>query len=180
MWTSFRGAGQLQPKLKEVFAGDPINKINNAILAEVKSTGLFDKVITISKDKIGDEQYLKKNNINYVMTSTVEDIKWEVPGYKAMAAKGTAILLLTGVVGSAIYGTTPTKVNGTAKVKVKLVDVDTMTPRFERKYHGTHEETMPKNKCGTLKTKSSMMCKSLENALGKLKEDLQVVVARKP
>lgn len=104
------------------------------------------------------------------INGTLVRLEWFVPGYKAMIKKAFAASFLTGGLGGLAYGSTSTRVEGHATVRLSVLCAGREV--FAREYAGRHEENTAKLKCDTMETRARVAGLALSDAIDKFLKDL--------
>ena len=128
---------------------------------EIRSTGLFEKVVLIPEDQAGNETYLKEQNVTLLMGLSLKQFKWEVPNYGAKSAGAFAAGFAGGLVGGVIYGSIRTDVYGDTVLKINLSDLNSGKTLIDKEYTGHCAERRALLECDTPKTKATVAGTSL-------------------
>jgi hypothetical protein len=167
-------------KIDEIYENkNPLGDIDKVIEEEIRSTGLFEKVVLIPGNQGDDAAYLRENNIGLLMTPSLKELKWQVPNYDAKMAGAFAVSILTGLVGGFIYGSIPTDVYGDTTMKVVLKDLNTGETLVEKDYTGHCSERKAMISCDSPKTKATAVGNSLKIIMDQFKGDLIEAVNKK-
>lgn len=140
----------------KIFESCPVEDLNKTIGEEIRSTGLFRKVISIPPDKMDDEKYLQNQDIDFVMNSSLKEMKWEIPDYDKIQTTIFIVSFLTGGIGGVIYGSTDSDIYGDMKQRITLIEQNSGKILLDKEYTGHIEERKTKFKCDTLKTKAEI------------------------
>jgi len=154
----------------------PIQDIAKVIEEEIKSTGLFAKVLLIPEDLVNSETFLKENNVALLTTPILKDFKWLVPNYDIKIGVIAPVVFCCGVIGGVIYGFFPTDVSGDTVLKISVTDLKSTDLLIDKEYVGHFAEREILFNCDTPTTKATVAGKSLEAAMAEFKADLVAAV----
>jgi hypothetical protein len=157
----------------------PLEDIECIIEQEIKSTGLFEKVIHVSDEQANGEAFLLESNITQLMSSQLKELRWEVPSYETKTAIAFIAGLLGGLVGGAIYGSVPTDVYGDSRIFVNLKDARSGTILIAKEYSARCTERRALFTCDTPKTKATVAGNSLKTIMEEFKADLVQAIKAK-
>lgn len=152
-------------EIDKIYAKQPLEDIQEILLKELMSTGIFKEIIFSPTD---DGNITADINIE----PSLVEMRWEVPNYDDILNKAFLTSMLTGGIGGAIYGSTKTDVYGDTSLYIKIVQYPTEEIIIEKQYDGHCEEKVAKLSCDTPETKARMVGLSLEKALETLKVEL--------
>lgn len=159
-------------EIDKIYSDSPLVNIQKIIQEELRSTGLFKKVISISK---ADEE----NGADIMVEPSLAKLEWVVPNYDELVGKAFAVSVLTGGIGGAIYGSTDVDVYGNTSLHVKVMEISNGKVLLEKTYDGHCEEKMIKFKCDTPETKAKMIGTSLKQSIEAMKTDLKEAISER-
>jgi hypothetical protein len=167
-------------KIDEVYENkEPLQDIIRIIEEEVKSTGLFERVLLISEDKMNNDAYLKENNIAFLMTSFLKEFRWTVPNYDTKVGIIFATTLFGGVMGGLIYGSFFTDVYGDTVLNVTMKDISSGRLLIDKEYVGHCTERKAILSCDSPEMKATVAGSSLKMVMEEFKADLIEAVKSK-
>lgn len=167
-------------KIDEVYENkNPLQDIVKIIEEEVRSTGLFERVLLIPEDQLGNDAYLKEKNVEFLMTSFLKEFKWTVPHYDAKLGVAFVVGFLGGLVGGLIYGSFPTDVYGDTVLNINLKDISSGKLLIDKEYVGHCTERRALLSCDSAKTKATVAGISLKMVIEEFKVDLIEAVKSK-
>jgi len=157
--------------LDSVYEKETIVEVRTIIEEEMMSTGLFEKVVWTAAGRESQESVKPAGN-QLVLDTSLNDLKWEVPGYESILAISFVTTFATGAIGGLIYGFTDADVNGMSRLTARLVDPSSGKTLLDKQYTGKHATSKVKFSCDTPDTKAEVAGKALKHAMEQLKVDL--------
>lgn len=158
---------------------DPLQDIVRIIEEEVRSTGLFERVLLIPEDQIDNDAYLKENNVEFLMTSFLRKFKWTVPDYEEKLSFAFVAGFLGGIVGGVIYGCIPTDVYGDTVLDIAVKDMNSGGWLIDKEYVGHCNERKILFACDSPGTKATVGGIALKMVMEEFKADLAEAVRSK-
>jgi hypothetical protein len=162
--------------LDKVYEGDTLEQVRMSIEQEMMSTGLFEKVVW-AKTSRESEESPKTSGRQFFLNTSLNELKWEVPGYQALQTKAFVAGFATGLVGGLIYGATSTDVNGASRLTVQFSDRTSGKLLIDKEYTGSYKTTKAKLKCDSNDTKAEVAGKALKDAMEQFKADILKTLA---
>lgn len=151
---------------------NPLQDIVKIIEVEVRSTGLFEKVLLIPEDKMDNDAYLKENDVEFLMRPFLKEFKWTVPNYDAKVGGAFVAGLFGGLIGGIIYGSFRTDVYGDTVLKIQLIDIGSGKLLIDKEYVGHWTERKAILSCDSAETKATVAGDSLKVVMEEFKVDL--------
>lgn len=155
-------------EIDQIFADNPLQKIQKIIKEELIHSGYFSEVILLQEDQPTDDA-----DISFV--PQLSKMQWLVPDYDEMLGKTFIISILTGGIGGIAYGSGETDVIGEMHLKLEMIDIESKQVIHDKTYVGHFSQKMKKLNCDSPETKATVIGKSLKNAMKNMSSDLHDV-----
>lgn len=162
---------QPNEKVDKMWVDDPAKDIEKVISAELKSTGLFKEIVTVS---LGDDTKLHDVDIN--LSSSIKELAWEIPNLEEQEGKMLGISILTGGIGGLIYGSGDTDFYGKARLEIAIKENKTNVTLFNKEYISRVEEKMARLKTDSYEERSKIIAKAVKRIMEEFKTDLQEII----
>lgn len=148
---------------------NPLQDITKIIEEEVKSTGIFERVLLVQEDELNKDANLK---VGFLMKSSLKEFKWTVPNYEVKVAVAFVAGIAGGLIGGIIYGAIPTDVYGDTVLKVQLTNISSGKLLIDKEYVGHCIDKKAILICDTCETKATIAGNSLKMVMEEFKKDL--------
>ena len=166
-------------ELDACFERDPIDSLHEVIRNELISTGKFADVVFVDGEEALDRQVMDKK-AELLMRLTMNEMKWEVPGYEEMVQSHNAGAFVAGfaggLIGGAIYmaylAKSEVEVYGDATIVISITLLAGGNVLLEKEYTSHCVEHYSKLECGEPETKSEMVGKAIKQIMKEFKSDL--------
>lgn len=166
-------------KIDDVYENNnPLQAIVKIIEEEVRSTGVFEKVLLVPEDQRDKDAYLKENNVEFLMSTSLKEFKWTVPNYGLKVGLVFATTLLGGIPGVAI-GLVRTDVYGDTVMNITVKELSSGRLLIDKEYVGHYNERKMLFTCDNPATKATVGGTSLKTVMEEFKADLTEAVRLK-
>ena len=169
-------------EVDSIFAHEPVSEVNKILVEEIKSTGLFDKVFTISRDQIEDEQYLSTQDIDLLAKPVLTVMELMPPDMDDILEKGQTVSsvlggVLVGVPCGCLFGSVAADYRGYVRLKLRLYDLDSGTAYVDKDYVGISRRKASQARFSR-EVKASLISDALRTAMTELKADLVKAIGK--
>ena len=157
--------------IDKMWANNPTEDIQKVMTEELKATGLFNEVIPLASDQLGD-------NASVALTSTVTELSWEIPNRKEQENKMMAVSIFTGGIGAMIYGSGETPFWGKATMRLNLKENETEKVLLDKEYTAQVEEQMTRFKTDSYVERSRVIGLAVKQIMEEFKTDLTQTITQ--
>lgn len=166
-------------KIDDIYENNnPLQAIVKIVGEEVRSTGLFEKVLLIPEEQRDKDAYLKENNVEFLMSAFLKEFKWTVPNYGLKVGVAFAAILLGGIPGVA-FGCVRTDVYGDTVMNITVKDMSSGRLIIDKEYVGHYNERQMLFTCDNPSTKATVGGTSLKTVMEEFKADFTEAVRSK-
>ena len=155
-------AREARGEIERFLEAPPADELANLLVRELLATG---RVTRVLRHPDGGSAVL-------AIDAELRDLRWELPSYNTIKTTATVLGAVSGGLGAAVYGMTPTDVYGHSRLFVRVRTLKTGQTLLEREYVGKVSRRMSKIASDSGSTRVEMVSLAVQSLMTNVRTDL--------